>query len=336
MTGSRVAPVFAPSPDLEQGARAEGRLVCYSRWPTRETEKVTAAFTRRFPFLHVEAPVYEHPAGRIRQDIQQGRPTCDIVGPTTATLIAGLADDGLLASYNSPEGRRLAPVFQGPQGLWHSTHSMGMCTAYNTRLVAPSEAPRAMEDLLDPRWKGKLLMEDPRRWGTSLEWVYGVYSKLGEGFFHALAKQDPVWYEEGAIAYALDRVAAGDYPLTPWAVDYIVQLRIEAGQPLAWVNPLNLGRVPAHAIPAEARHPCAARLFLDWLLSAEGQDFIGRENLGFPALPGVPCYMARFYPQGVSFAIHHPSVVARAKGEMLAMFQRVFFSGSSHQAPLSR
>jgi ABC-type Fe3+ transport system substrate-binding protein len=106
----------------------------------------------------------------------------------------------------------------------------------------------------------------------------------------------------------------------------MVQLRVDAGEPLGWTNPERLGRVPANVILATAPHPNAARLFADWLMAEEGQTLIGKENLGFPARPGVPCYMAQFYPAGVRFQINRPDEVARQKKSLVEMYQRLFFN----------
>jgi hypothetical protein len=62
-------------------------------------------------------------------------------------------------------------------------------------------------------------------------------------------------------------------------------------------------------------------------MSEEGQTLIGRENLGFPARPGVPCSMAKLYPPGVQFAINSPAEVAREKKMLVEMYERVFFGG---------
>ncbi|MBI3742930.1 MAG: hypothetical protein HY261_01410, partial [Chloroflexi bacterium] len=129
-----------------------------------------------------------------------------------------------------------------------------------------------------------------------------------------------------AVTGSLDALAAGKHAIAPWSVDYMVQLRIDNGEALGWTNPLLLGRVPANAILATAPHQNAARLFAEWLMSDEGQTLIGRENLGFPARPGILCYMAKFYPKGARFHINGPGEVAKQKAMLVAMYERVFFA----------
>ena len=312
--------------ELVEGARREARLVWLSAWQPRETDKVRAAFASRFPFVEVEAVRVTHPFALIEEERGAASRRVDCAGPITGTLVAQYAERGYFLEHRSAQAEALDGVFQDAKGRWYSTHSMGMPMAYNRERVPADRVPQSYDDLFDPWWKGKILMEDIRHWGTSAEWANGVHRKLGEDFFRRLATMEVQWYREGAVTGALDAVASGEALLAPWAVDYMVQLRIDAGEPLGWANPLNLGRVPAHVTLATAPHPHAARLFTDWLLSEEGQTLVGRENLGFPARPGVPGYMAQFYPPDVTFDIAHPTEVLRQKPVLLAMYERVFFA----------
>ena len=315
------------SDDLVEAARREGALVWFSAWPQPETAKVEAAFGRRFPFLEVDARRVAHPFDIIARERDSNDPTVDTAGPISATTVASMAGEGYFLPYRSPQASDLPAVFADAGGRWYSTHSMGMSIAYNRDLVPPEHVPQSYDDLLHPRWRGRILMEDIRDWGTSAEWALGVHQHLGDTFFQRLARQDVQWYVEGAVTGALDALAAGKHALAPWSVDYMVQLRMDAGGPLGWTNPLLLGRVPANVILARAPHPNAARLFADWLLSEEGQTLIGRENLGFPARSAAPCYMAQFYPADVEFHINEPADVARKKQTLVEMYQRVFFAG---------
>ncbi len=307
------------------GAQREGALVWLSAWQQRETDKVVEAFTRRFPFVHLQARRVSHPFGLIENERTARRPTIDTAGPVTGAIVAQMAQQGFWLAYRSPFVEDLDPIFSDSAGHWYSTHSMGMAMAYNKNLVPVDQIPRGYDDLLHPRWEGRILMEDIRHWGTSAEWALGVRQRMGEAWFEKLAKHDVQWYIEGAVTGALDAISAGKYPIAPWAVDYMVQLRVGASEPLGWTNPERLGRVPANVILATAPHPNAARLFADWLMAEEGQTLIGQENLGFPARPGVPCYMAQFYPAGVRFQINRPDEVARQKKSLVEMYQRLFF-----------
>jgi iron(III) transport system substrate-binding protein len=312
--------------DILDAARREGALVWLSAWQPRETEKVRSAFSERFPFIRLDGRCVSHPFALIEAQHAAGRGEVDTLGPVSGTTVAGMADRGYWASYVPENVRGLDPVFYDPAGRWYSTHSMGMAIAYSTALVP--KAPKSYDDLADPKWRGQILLEDIRHWGTSAEWALGVHQKVGDAFFRGLAGQDIQWYREGAVTGALDALAQGRHAIAPWSVDYMVQLRIDSGEPLGWTNPLLLGRVPTNAILATAPHPNAARLFAEWLMSAEGQTLIGRENLGFPARPGLPCYMARFYPPGVRFHIKSPAEVARQKPALIAMYERVFFGSA--------
>ncbi len=321
-------------PFLVRGAKNEGALVWISAWPDDNTDLIAGEFQRRHPFVRVHTlphpgkncSAYAFP--KLEQEWSTGRYEVDVVGPTTATTVADYADRGFLASHNSATGAQLPPVFRDPNGRWYATHSMGICLAYNKDIVPASRWPKTWNDLLDPYWSGKILMEDGRYSGTIYEWFVGVYRSVGEDWFRQLARQQLSWFRDGAVQHGSQELAAGRCAVVPWQVDYLVQQRIDRGEPLAWANPTRIGRIPAFAISARAPHPNAARLFIDWLLSEDCQRIIGEKNLGMPALPGVPSYMKQFYPPGTTLTINNPSDLMRQKGRWRQLFTEIFFPES--------
>jgi iron(III) transport system substrate-binding protein len=318
---------FVANPELVEGARREGRLVWYSTWTQPDADKVKAAFTAHFPFLDFEATFHPNAFPDIVAERRTGVYVFDLVGPTTATTTHRHAEEGYFAVYDSPYARDLDPKFYDRGKRWWASHFMGICYAYNTERVGPTERPQSWQDLLDPKWKGQILLEDGRQSGTIYEWFYSLLQTEGEAYLRALAQQDIQWYRGGAVTRVLDMLAAGEGALTPWAVDYMAQQRADRGQPIGWGNPTRLGRIPAFAISANAPHPHAARLFIDWLLSADGQRLIGAENLGQPVRPGLPSYMAQFYPPGATFPINDPAALVREYPRLRQLYLDIFFAG---------
>lgn len=143
---------------------------------------------------------------------------------------------------------------------------------YNTNLVKPSQAPRDWPDLLDPKWKGKLAMdEDEVEWFASMLDYYG--REKGMGFMQALARQEPQLRRGHTLLSKL--LSAGDFPLAIVHAQEMDQGR-KRGEPVDWVRTLDpVVTSPSEiAIAAKAPHPDAAMLLVDFILSPEGQSII--------------------------------------------------------------
>jgi iron(III) transport system substrate-binding protein len=156
----------------------------------------------------------------------------------------------------------------------------------NTNL-ARTEEFRSYRDLLDPKWKGRIVVDDPRvggpGQGTFL--LFFLHPDLGPDFIRALARQDLVLLRDRT--QEVDVVGTGRYPVLLGGSDHTVEDRVGRGAPIAVVEPPNLkegtdisaanGNV---ALFNRAPHPNAARVYINWLLSQEGQTAFTRE-LGY-------------------------------------------------------
>jgi ABC-type Fe3+ transport system substrate-binding protein len=147
----------------------------------------------------------------------------------------------------------------------------------NTTLVDPKTF-RSYKDLLDPKWKGKIVMDDPRRAGpgqASFTFFY-LHPELGPDFIRALARQEPLILRD--YAQEVDAIGQGKYLVLLGTWEVPVEARIKQGVPLAIVNPHQLREVSdmspvngSTALYNRAPHPNAAKVYLNWLLSKEGQ-----------------------------------------------------------------
>jgi iron(III) transport system substrate-binding protein len=147
----------------------------------------------------------------------------------------------------------------------------------NTTMVQPGEIT-SYRDLLDPKWRGRLASDDPRRAGpgqATFTFFY-LHPDLGPDFIRALARQELVIMQD--YQQEIDAVGQGRYPLLIGSSDALAEARIKQGIPLAIVDPTTLKEKsdisPASGAVAlfnKAPHPNAARVYLDWLLSKEGQ-----------------------------------------------------------------
>jgi iron(III) transport system substrate-binding protein len=189
-----------------------------------------------------------------------------------------LSRTGALARY-LPQANGAYPKEFKEEGFWTTVYYNAYVTGYNTRLVPARQLPKSYEDLLDPKWKGKLLME-----GTKADWFAGMLQIMGQErglkYMRDLAKQQPSPREGHELLAQLVVAGEGAFDVTIPAAS--VERMKERGAPMDWTA---LGTLPAVMVGAGvasgAPHPNAAKLFLEFCLSREGQKLMqtpGRQS----------------------------------------------------------
>ena len=162
------------------------------------------------------------------------------------------------------------------EGLWTAYMTNVMVTAYNTRLVKKEDAPRALADLVKPAWKNKLTMDS-----QSYVWFGTILQHLGEEaglrFMRRLNEQNPAHQRGRRLMTQL--VAAGEFEMAVETNLNSVLSLGKQGAPLSFAPMPPFFLSPSLAfISAGAPHPYAAALFMDYLLSEEGQKLIVTTN----------------------------------------------------------
>src|SRR5437899_12444576 len=155
---------------------------------------------------------------------------------------------------------------------------------HNSKLVNAKEF-KSYKDLLDPKWKGKLIMDDPRRAGpgqATFTFFY-LHPELGVDFIRALGKQEITILKD--YAQEVDAIGQGRYPLLIGTADFVAVARAKQGIPIAIVDARQLKEGPdgrpdnrSLALFNKAPHPNAAKVYINWLLSKEGQTVFARAN----------------------------------------------------------
>lgn len=155
----------------------------------------------------------------------------------------------------------------------------------NKDMVKPEEEIKSWNDLLDPRWKGKMVLNDLTIGGPGTNWFKGMTSIMGLDYLKKLARQEPVMSRDQRLN--TDWVARGKYPVgialnTSLAYEYI-----NAGAPIRMWLPKEEGYLlsssSAISLASKAPHPNAAKIFVNWYLSREGQEIFSR-YAGEPSL----------------------------------------------------
>ena len=226
----------------------------------------------KYPFMRrVEAIrlASEKLRTRLLIEAQSGKKSnVDVIGVSGFELLY-LANKGFLAPYKSPEADAIMEGFKDPSGYWASYYVNTIVTAYNSKLVQPKELPRGWEDLLDSKWKGNIaFFEEEYEWFANYLKVVG--REKGLEFMGRFAKQDLQY--RGGHTQMVQLLAAGEFPLMAVAFGPRVSITKDRGAPVDWLaldpvfsNPIGVGMYES------ARHPNAAKLFIDHMLSREVQ-----------------------------------------------------------------
>ena len=174
---------------------------------------------------------------------------------------------------------------------WVSGHvatiqTSGSVVQFNTELVAAADVPKTWADIVNPKFKGKIVLTDPRISDTYFGWADTLGKRYGDDFLKKLAAQDLKLTQSGASGAQL--VAAGAFALNfPAYASFSIPL-IEKKAPIdsRIMSDPTLVSVSSIAIAAKAPHPKTARLFVDWLLSDEATKAV---CAAFPvSTPGDP------------------------------------------------
>ena len=254
---------------LLEGARREGELVYYASMNVAEANAVIGAFEKRYPFIKVKLNRIgsEKLLTRVLTEARAKKIFADVI-QTVEFSMHIFSRSGILARY-TPQANSIYPKEFKEEGFWTTVYYNAYVTAYNTRLVATRALPKSYDDLLDPKWKGALMME-----GTKADWFAGMLQILGQErglkYMRALAKQQPSPREGHELLAQLIVAGEGLCDITSPAAS--VERMKERGAPIEWKA---LGEVPAIMVgiglSAQAPHPNAAKVFLDFVLSREGQ-----------------------------------------------------------------
>ena len=176
------APYDAELKQRYEAAKAEGKVVMYSVESIELIQELADAFKARFPGIDFDFFRGDSTqiAQRFEAEAAAGRHLSDVL-MLTATDSENMTRDGLLLDTNSPVAKSYPAGTQPTNGYWYNYGLNTVGFAYNTDLVKPNEAPKTWEDLLDPKWKGKIGMQDPKSGGGGAHaWVARMYQVYGE------------------------------------------------------------------------------------------------------------------------------------------------------------
>ena len=278
------------------GARppASGTVLVYGSIDAEDIQPIIDAFEAKNPDIRIEY-IRGSPSElftRITTELDAGAQSADLTlvsFPGTLQLIR----EDVYRPYQSPEARAYPADLKDPDGLWTSVILLGQVIVYNTDLVPVNELPKTLSDLTDPKWNGKIIMHDYTRGTTSTQIWGSMAERIGEEavvkFLTDLeANVNPSLQRRTGIQ--ADDVASGEFHIGIVAQLHDVVAAKLAGAPIEILQledfPLMQSPTPA-AILKTGANPEATEVFVDFLLSDEGQIAFGNVQVRFAAKPGV-------------------------------------------------
>jgi len=265
--------VAAQSKEVLEGARKEGQLVFYSGIPIPDAQAILSALEKKYPFIKTTFYRATGPAlvSRIQTEQRAGTHVWDVMNSTGFEPYV-LLEQGYFAKYESSERKHFPEGHKDNDGMWATMYTTPMIVSYNSKLVSAADLPKDYADLLNLKWKGRLGMDSSDfEWYANLRKVWGT--EKAQKFLDGLKKQDVRLVQKRALLTEL--LSGGEIAML---VNNFLQNAIEAKRKGSPVEFLALDPVVSAAglvgINRLAPHPNAAKLFVDFVLSREGQELI--------------------------------------------------------------
>ena len=264
---------------IEAGAKKEGKINLYGTMRDDEVKAVLDAFEKRYPGVKVDyfRSSEDKLLTRILAEAKAKTHNFDALISTAAATTKAF---GLALKWSPPSASGINPDLLDPDGSSTPVYINTNIIQYNTRLVAKPDVPKSYEDLTNPKWKGKLCLED-----SDFEWFVGLQNSMGKEkalnlFKRIAANQPAVRNGHGLLS---DLVAAGECPLAINNYGNQVANAQKKGAPTDFIaiNPVVTIVAPA-VISKNAPHPNAAKLYVNWITSKEGQEFIFKNGGRIP------------------------------------------------------
>lgn len=251
---------------LAVAAKKEGTLTLYTSIAERDLPVLIPPFEKKYG---IKVRVWR--AGTIKvlqrtlNEAAAGRYDVDAIHMSSPEMEA-LHREGILRPVVSGEFKNLIPGAVPTHREWAATLLSVWVQAYNTNLVRKEDLPRTYEDLLDPKWKGKLGIE-----AQDQEWFGAVVRDMGEEqglkFFRELVRRNGVSVREGH-SLLNNMVVSGEVPLALTVYNYMPEMAKRRGAPIDWtaISPA-FARTNAVGVARKAPHPNAALLFFEFMIS---------------------------------------------------------------------
>ena len=275
---------------IVEQAKAEGELSWYTSLPEAAAQAVLQQFNQLYPSIKtslVRGSTFDI-VKRVDGEVKTGKTQCDALHVLDVAAFVDLKRRGELYRYVSAEDKSFAQAYKDP-GYWTAMRAVTLSIGYDTSRLKPPQVPKSWQDLLKPEWRGKIGLKDASTAGTAYTLYYFLRDLYGYSYWQKLAAQKPRLYR--AASDMLTGLKAGEIEVAAGLTDAGTYRAVtQDKQPVALVAPaeglpMMLGPI---AIAADAPHPNCAKLFVDFVLSKEGQTSLRALSNSYSVRTDVP------------------------------------------------
>ena len=267
-------------------AKKEGKIVVYGSVVPQAMDGLHQAFKKKFG---IDVEYWRGSSTQVSEraltEWRAGKPGFDIAeGNRGVQLI--MKNEGLFQKFIPPNSEKFPAQYKEKDGMITPWRVLPISILYNTELVKPADLPKTFDDLLNPKWSGKISIPDPTRHTTTAQFLWNLRRKEFKGdkwldYVKALAKQNPVLVE--SLAPVTTTVIKGEAPLGITYIKYIKQYK----GPVDYIPMEKYLTDPNYlSLSAKSTRANAAKLYIDFACSVEGQKEIAEDG-EFVLAPGV-------------------------------------------------
>ncbi len=272
---------------IEAEAKKEGKVVVYSSFNLDEFDKVFPLFEKRYPDVkvdHVRANG-EQLIQRMITETRGGKILADVLETNSFDVFNAISQN-LLEPWKAPNAAAFPPALVDTEGIWVSTRQNTDIIAWNTDQVKAGQEPKSYDEMGDPKWKGKILMEadDIEMFAGLVAGKFGGNLEAATEWLKKVAANQPEMHKGHTETTEL--LAAGQGAIFLGAYGHRIESLKKKKAPLEWMKTEGAQLLQVGGVVKGASHPNAAKLFFNWLLGEEGQQAIS--DVGrIPSRPGV-------------------------------------------------
>lgn len=306
---------------LLDNAKRERSVVVYTSMNTKDSEPLVAVFEKKYGIkVTLWRDHNEKVLQRTLEEAKAGTFAVDVI-ETQGMEMEELSRAQILERFYSPHFRDIPPEAFAKHGYYVADRFNFFVLAYNTKLVKESDVPHTYEDLLQPKWAGKIAIEP-----SDSDWFAAVAKSMceqyGLTFFRKLAANNPQMIAGHTVI--AEKLAAGEIPITITAYNHSVERLGSKGAPVKW-KPLapTFGRPAGIGVAKRAPHPYAAMLFVDFVLSREGQEIIKERNR-VPSSTAVNTPLNNFAYETID-----PALVLDESAKWEKLWSEIFLKGKA-------
>lgn len=265
-------------------AKKDGKVVVYGSVVPQAMEELHKSFEKKYDIkVDYWRGSSTAVAERAQAEWRAGRPAFDVVESSWDVMVQ-LKKEGIFARYIPPSSEKFPEQFKEKDALITPWRILPISILYNTESVKSGEVPKTLEDLLNPKWKGKISMPDPSRHTTTAKFLWNLEKLMGvkwRDYVKGLAAQQPLLVE--SLAPVTPAIIKGEAQVGIAYIKFVKQYK----GPVSYVTLEKYLSDPNHlALGAKAARPNAGRLYIEYAVSADGQRIIAQDG-EFVLSPGV-------------------------------------------------